>query len=135
MTEVFKSGNVYTFNTLSPAFLGATIKNARVEVTGMTAKVARQFEPIDTRHASIYPTLPPGTPNDINSYVFYLFTAENGAKLVLADKWIDPESIVLVQHVKIKVEFPMAALGDDVTIRNALNAAGLSGYAIQVDAY
>lgn len=131
MNYPFEVGKVYTFNTLSPTFLGAVIKRAKLESI-VNSTVARTFDPIDQRHKSIYPTLPNGTPKDLEAYIFYLFKAENGSRLVMADKWIDEESIELIEHVSITVRLPNASLGDDVIIRNALNAAGVTDYAIEV---
>ena len=131
-TPLFELNKVYSFNTLSPVFLGNKIERAKAMIVGCSASIARKFAPVDHLWRSIYPTLPPGTVNDVEQAVFYVFEGQNKTEVVMCDKWIDTESIVLIDHVQITVSFPTANMGDADIIRNALNAAGLKDYAITV---
>lgn len=132
MSQVFELNKVYSFDTISPTFLGSRVTRAKLMMAGCNATIARKHAPIDHLWRSIYPTLPPGTVNDVERAVFYIFEGQNGSEIVLCDKWIDMASVQLINHVQITVSFPTAKMQDADIIRNALNAAGLSDYAIQV---
>lgn len=131
-SNLFELNKVYTFNTLSPVFLGTKMENLKAKIVGCNAGTARRFASIDHMWATIYPSLPAGTVNDVERSVFYLFEAQNGSEVVMCDKWIDPSSIRVIEHIQITVSFPTANLGDADLIRNALNSAGLKDYAITV---
>lgn len=132
-TPLFELNKVYTFNTLSPVFLGSRMERVKATIVGCSARVARKFASIDHMWRSIYPSLPPGTVNDVERAVFYIFEGQNGSDVVLCDKWIDGSSIQVVEHIQITVSFPTAKMGDADIVRNALNAAGLKDYAISVN--
>ena len=129
---LFELNKVYSSNTLSPVFLGNRVDRAKARIIGCSANMARKFASIDHMWRSIYPTLPIGTVNDVERAIWYVLEGQNGSEIVLCDKWIDQDSIVLIDHVQITVSFPTASMGDADIIRNALNAAGLKDYAISV---
>ena len=129
---LFELNKVYSFNTLSPVFLGNRVDRAKARIIGCSANMARKFASVDHMWRSIYPTLPTGTVNDVERAIWYVLEGQNGSEIVLCDKWIDQDSIVLIDHVQITVSFPTASMGDADIIRNALNAAGLRDYAISV---
>ena len=129
---LFELNKVYSFNTLSPVFLGNRVDRAKARIIGFSANMAPKFASIDHMWRSIYPTLPIGTVNDVERAIWYVLEGQNGSEIVLCDKWIDQDSIVLIDHVQITVSFPTASMGDADIIRNALNAAGLKDYAISV---
>ena len=122
-------GKVYTFNTLSPAFLGATLQRLRLKSIA-DLDTARTVAPIDQLHAQIYPTLPEGSPKDPASYTYYIFEAVNKSTVVLADAWIDTNTVELIQSVDISVRLVRASLEDVEKVRVALNAAGLKDFTI-----
>ena len=128
---MFQLNKVYKFNTLSPMFLGSHIQHAKCIVTGARLSTARKFEPVDQKWASIYPTLPPGVANDPSACTWLVFEGQNGDEFVMADVWIDENSIQVVEHVQHVVTFPVSSVEDLPKIRAALNAAGFSGlYAV-----
>ena len=122
-------GKTYTFSTASPVFLGSVIESAKLKAI-VDADTARLFKPIDQLFASIYPSLPAGTPNDVTAVQYYVFEGLNGAKIVMAETWIVESSIKVIEHVTIKVEIPSASLADVETVRLALAAAGVKDFVI-----
>lgn len=130
MTVAFEIGKVYTFNTLSPVFLGAIIERAKLKSI-VDADTARRFAPIDQLHAQVYPTLPANSPKDVNSSVYYIFEGQNKSTVVLSKSWIDETSIEVIEHIDITVRIPQASLSDIEKVRIALSAAGFKDFSIQ----
>ena len=126
---LFEIGKVYTFNTLSPAFLGAVITRAKFKAM-LNAEIARRFTAIDQTHAQVYPTLPPGSPKDPNSAVYYMFEGQNGQPIIFSEHWIDPLSVEVVEYVEITVRVVRASLSDVEKVRVALSAAGIKDFTI-----
>ena len=130
MTVAFEIGKVYTFNTLSPVFLGAIIERAKLKSI-VDADTARRFAPIDQLHAQVYPTLPANSPKDVASSIYYIFEGQNKSTVVLSKSWIDETSIEVIEHIDITVRIPQASLGDIDKVRIALSAAGFKDFSIQ----
>lgn len=122
-------GKVYTFNTQSPVFLGAVIERAKLSSI-VDATTARKFAPIDQIFAQVYPSLPPGSPNDVNAAIYYVFEGLNKSVVVLAENWIVENSIQLIEHVSIRVDIPRMSLSDVEVVRRALSAANLKDFVI-----
>ena len=125
----FSIGKVYTFNTLSPAFLSNTVERVKL-MSIMDAESARTFEPIDQKYAQVYSSLPPGSPKKPSDVTWYLFKAQNGSNVVLADPWIDSTSIEEIKLIDINVSVVRASLSDVDKIRIALSAAGITDFTI-----
>ena len=122
-------GKVYSFNTKSPVFLGASIERAKLKSI-VDADTARRFAPIDQLHAQIYPTLPTGTPNDVNASTYYIFEGMNKSTIVFSEDWIVESSIEVIEHIEIVVTIPRASLSDIQKVRTALSAANIKDFAI-----
>lgn len=122
-------GKVYTFNTKSPVFLGA--KHERVKLKSiLDADTARKFAPIDQLHAQVYPTMPAGTPREIDASMYYVFEAPNRSQVVLSALWIEESSIEVIEHVDITVRMPQSSIGDIEKVRIALTASGFKDFQI-----
>ena len=122
-------GKVYSFNTKSPVFLGASIERAKLKSI-VDTDTARRFAPIDQLHAQIYPTLPTGTPNDVNASTYYIFEGMNKSTIVFSEDWIVESSIEVIEHIEIVVTVPRASLSDIQKVRTALSAANIKDFAI-----
>lgn len=131
MASPFDIGQTYSFNTLAPAFLGSAIAHAKL-LSIMDANTARKFEAIDQKFAQIYPTLPVGTPTDVNSVMYYLFQQQNGTNVVIADPWIDKTSIELIELITITATVARASLSDVDKVRIALSSAGITDFTVNV---
>ena len=118
-----KAGNIYSFNTRSPAILGNRIERVLLK-SELDASDARLFEPIDQKFAQVRPSLPQGSPTRPDDCRFYRFQAENGSTFSLADIWIDFDSVELVEFVDYTIVVPRATVGDRERIRVALAALG-----------
>lgn len=126
----FEIGKVYTFNTLSPVFLGAVIERAKLKSI-VDADTARKFAPIDQLHAQVYPTLPANSPKDVNSSIYYIFEGQNKSTVVLAAGWIDFTSIEVIVYIDLTIRIPQSSLSDIEKARIALSAAGFKDFSIE----
>lgn len=121
----------YNFNTLAPAILGVSVKNATI-MGLFDSTIAANYMNVQTNHAQIYPSLPPGTVNDPTQYDYFLIRTQSGDKRVLAIQWIDVNSIQLVTQQAISITVNGTTTGDDVKIRNALLMMGFSSISMSV---
>lgn len=122
-------GKVYSFSTQAPMVLGSEITYAKLSSI-VDADTARLFEPIDQIYAQILPSLPLGTPVDPAASVFYIFTARNGSRIVIADVWIAEPTLTLIESVSVTITLPSASLSDIEPIRQALIAANAPPFTI-----
>lgn len=131
MAVDFEIGNVYSFNTLAPAVLNVRI--VRAKLNGIVDyKQACTIVNVDVIQRQVYPLLPPGTPNNTQKYIYYVFTTESGARLCLAKNWIQLSSVELVEDATITVTIPGATLDDVERLRVALGVMGFRGFTIDV---
>lgn len=126
----FKIGKTYTFNSLAPALLQAVFSNAKM-LGSMDYESARSFANIDLLYRSIYPLLPQGTPDQVEACEYYRFLTESGEKVVLADQWIDSNSVEVIEHINFQVLFSQASISDISRVRDVLNSLGYTNYEIK----
>lgn len=125
----FEINKVYNFNTTSPTLLGTKVVEATFKGS-VTAAVARRFAAIDQMYKNILPTLPEGTPVNVDDTTFYIFDGQNGKELILSSVWISESSITLVDHVTIVATLVNASIEDVEKVRIALSAAGLTDFVV-----
>lgn len=124
-------GKRYTFNTLAPAILGTTVRNAKVMAIA-DFRYACTFINVPLIQRNVFPSLPLGTPDSPEHYTYYVLEGESGNVTVLADAWIQESSIELYVASTINVSLPNVSLTDVQKIRDALNLMGYSGFNITV---
>lgn len=131
MPEITDLGKIYTFNTKAPSILGTTIKNAKLSSI-IDYETAKLFDNIDLKFRSIFPLLNDNTSDDPSLSIYYKFKTESGENIILADKWIDFTSVVIVEDISFKVVVTNASIGDIDRVKNAMNALGFLSYEIVV---
>lgn len=124
-------GKKYTFSTLAPAILGATIKNAELVSIVNFDNVIKYNNFISNTYANILPVLSEGTPTDPKSSVYYIFKTESGADLAISQYWVDEESIQVVESINFKVTVTDASIEDMTTVRNLLLSAEITSFNIE----
>lgn len=127
----FQIDNVYNFNTLAPAILGAEFKNATV-LAILNYTVAKTYINIETNHVNIYPYLPVGTVNDPKTYQYILIKTQSGETTVLALPWINTDTVTQVTNQSIVVKVNNITNDDTVKIRDALILMGYSDFTISI---
>jgi hypothetical protein len=129
MTD-FQLNKTYNFVTKAPAILGATIHKAKL-VSIENADTARKTSNIDLMYRRIYPLLPNGTPDNVDSCIYYAFIGESGERIVLADQWINLNSVEIVDHITIKITIANANVTDISRVRDSLNSLGFRAFSIE----
>lgn len=123
-------GARYRFNTRSPAFLSTTVDEASF-AGKINYSMALTLSPnIASRHASIYPTLPAGSPRSPDLLQYYIFQMKNGTREIFAESWIDLSTVEKIVSVSATVRFEEISLEDIEKIRIALTSAGLKNFTI-----
>lgn len=127
----YEQGVVYTFNTLAPALLGATFKNAKF-MAKMDYETAAVFDPnLDLKFRQIYPLLPPNTPDSPESCSYIRVLTESGEKIILAAIWIDENTIDTIEKIAFQVTFPSSSLKIMANVRDALNTLDAGVFTIK----
>ena len=127
-------GSVVSFETYAPAILGNKYKNCRV-VSHLDAEDARALgSDVMARHASIYPSLPSGTPNTPSGYKFVKVKLVSGGVDYLGVPWIRQETIEsqLLNRITVVLENNVG-FNDVQKIQDILSAADYSGFKITID--
>lgn len=84
----------------------------------------------NAEHVRVYPTLPPGSPNDPAAYNWLSFKTQNGDLVVVGELWIKPETLVVNQQLTYYVTIYNANENTPTEVRQALNALGYYEIAI-----
>lgn len=128
----FTIGGIYTFDTIAPALLGTTIKNARLMAL-FDYEVAVQFDNIDVRHAAIRPLLPAGSAFDNPKAFSYLYLiSETGSRIILAYPWIKEDTIAKTTNQSVVINVIGATANDAIKIRQMLALSGFHAVNIEV---
>ena len=125
----FTVKKTYTFNTLAPAIMGSSYKNA--EMLGeISYEIAITRENIDLKYRQIYPVLPPNTTDSPKTQKYFIFRTETGQLVTLCEQWIDMASVQEVGGVNFTVSFKDAEPADKNRIRAVLSAMGYTNFTI-----
>jgi len=85
-------------------------------------------------HAAIYPSLPPGTPNDYTAYPYLKILTASGQKTAVGLPWIVDSSFVIQQAAKLTIVLDSVNPADQTNIKLALSALGLTNFTITLAA-
>lgn len=125
----FEFGKKYTFNTLAPSILGATIKNHTVRGV-FDFNTACSFDNVMLKHRQIYPLLPKTVQDNPTSFKYVLLESEAGIKRIVADVWIDENSIIEVTEIKATIEIQSVTSSDVQRISESLTLMGIVNFTI-----
>ena len=99
-------GKTYTFNTRSPVMLGASVERVKLSAVA-DYNTAKEYRNLLVDFRAISPTV---TDLDANIRAtdcqYYIFTTADGSKLVLADVWIDLESVKEDSRTSVTLHIP-----------------------------
>jgi hypothetical protein len=113
----------YNLTTYSSIIFGADLKNLKL-VSIFDYSTALKFSNIVMLQKQVLPYLPPGTPLDDTKYIYYKFLDSNGKEYIIADTWIVPSSIVLVDQISLIVKVNNITNADIPLIRDQLRTLG-----------
>lgn len=137
-TPLFNTQGVYSFQTLSPAILGARLENAKCEAElTYDACMAMGFN-VGSTYRTIYPSLPNGTPDIPKLLRYYLFTTQAktdgsaaAGRVIICEQWVDTSTIELIEFVNFTIRFERQKPSDIQRISSILRGAGYTGFQIQ----
>lgn len=125
----FNVQSTYSFDTLAPAILGARFNRA-VMLGELSFELAVKDANVLLHYRQIYPSLPPGTPDNPKLAKYFVFRTESGPLVTLCEQWIDLASVVLVEGINFTVNFTQGLPSDVNNIRDLLSAAGYNNFTI-----
>jgi len=126
--NVFTIGGVYNFNVYPVALLGNVFHGVTIKAI-MDCDTANATG-VDTAamHVSVYPQLPPGTPNDPKGYDYVKVSMPGtGETTIIGLAWIDPTTVTLVESQTVIVTIPNVSASSIPRILNALAQNGFNG--------
>lgn len=96
--------------------------------------VAIAMDPtVDTNHARVYSTLPPGTPERPQDFPYVLVTLpETNERKAVGVPWIDDATVRVVESTSIRIIVEDAGGSDIQTITNAIIARGYKVKSVEV---
>lgn len=87
-------GKTVTFSVYATGILQQEFTNVRV-MGIFGSDTARQYIDPATMHVSVYPSLPAGTPNNHQAYLYLQIKFPNGDMTCLGTPWIDSNTVVI----------------------------------------
>lgn len=126
-TIVFQS--IVNFSQYAPAIIGSGYEGAKV-LALLDADSANQYINTATVHASIFPYLPAGTPNDAAAYQYLKLKLSSGETTAVGLPWIDASSWVVQTRAKLTIVMDSVDPDDRNTITAALVALGFNNFSV-----
>ncbi len=118
------TGNRYKFTTINGSVLG-TSYSAICIGDNLTYQAAKLYDPnVDNKQAYLIPDLPQSVSTKHTGYKYLLFQTDTGAVIVLADVWINKESVVLYSSKSVEIRIEGADSSDVSRIKAILGLAG-----------
>lgn len=127
----FDIGKTYTFNTLAPSILGATIENAKLVSIVDYDNVVKYENFIIAKYNNILSQLPNGTPTKPSLSIYYIFEKPSGDREVFSQYWVDEGTIVELQLVNLNVTITDVSIDKIALIRDLLLSAEISTFSIE----
>lgn len=122
-------GKKYSFYTLAPAILGSRFENLTLNGI-VNYEIAKTIRNIQDTQRQVYPILPEGTSDKFQNYNYLLFsTIENGI-LVLAEEWIDKNSIQTDFTIIANIEIRNVTATQIPLLRDILTTNGFNSFSI-----
>lgn len=124
-------GRTVSFSVYPVGILQQDFKN--VAVRGILASdTARQYIDPATMHVSVYPSLPVGTPNNHQSYLYLLIQFPNGEQTCLGTPWIDPNTVMVdAEKANYAINFFDLTVADTERVRQLLLANNITRFEIR----
>ena len=118
----FEIGNKYNFTTISTTVLSQFYKNMEV-VAIVQFEVAIMFSDVITVYDNINAELNK-IAGDPKTATYILFKNSDGEKIVLSLDWVDPDSLELVEEIKLSLTISGISNLDIPVIKNVITSLG-----------
>lgn len=124
-------GKIVSFSVYPAAILGTGFDLVKLEGI-VPASAAFQYIDAASMHANVYPTLPPGTPNRFDAYLYALIRLANGTMTCVGLPWIDNGTIAIASSTTFVVNITDVTPDDLQQLREALLYNGFNKFTIEV---
>lgn len=123
-------GTTVSFDVYPAQMLGDGFNNCKV-LSVVDADTAKFYiDPVAT-HRNVIATLPAGTPDKYDAYLYAKLKLVSGQITCVGLPWIRPESLRLVSTSKILITIDGVTPDDEPKIINALSANGYKNVGIE----
>lgn len=131
--SLVKLSSTVSFDLYPAAQLGTSLKNAKVLGLFDAATAMNLGFDAPAMHATVYPTLPPGTPNGHDKYAYVYLKLPSGEKTFIGLPWIK-ESTYTEEMVRTVI-FYVDNISPEQQNRavQALSAIGLTVSKVEID--
>ena len=125
---MFNINQSYDFSTLAASLLGATYRNMKViGIVGMDEAV--KYADVVTKHLSAQAVIQglPASPRDLT---YVIFRDPNGNAMVMAQEYIDPNTVVMVSTINLRVDIYNVDSAMHAVINTRLRELGITDFTI-----
>lgn len=122
-------GKVVSFDVYPANIIGTVFDHVKF-LALLDAESAYQYIDPASMHASIYPTLPVGSPANYDGYLYAKLRLPSGETTCLGLPWIIDSSIVFEENLSFTVKVTDVSSSDYTRLRTALIANGFTSIEI-----
>lgn len=123
----FKTKKKYNFNTLAPQILGDRYTLMEVVLITTVEEIVKYgFHNIIDTNTKLLNVIP-GLNSNANDNNYIIFKNADGEKTVLAEEWIDINTVAMVDTVNIRIDIPNKSTVDVDVIKTILKEHGYNG--------
>jgi len=124
--EIFST---VSFEVYPQQILGDGFNNVKI-LAIIDADTAKNWIDPAARHAEVYPTLPAGSIDRFDQYLYLKIGLNNGDTTVLGLPWIKKSSYVVQTNKTMRIILDGINLSDEPRVRAALNSNGFNTFKI-----
>ena len=130
VSNVFKIGKEYSFNTLAPASLGSSFKSL-VLLAITNYEIASAIKNIRDIQRVVYPLLPNGTNDRYQDYTYLIFGRHGSEeKHVFAVEWLSMPSVQETSTLSVVISIPSIDSTQTALLRDILATNGFTNFNI-----
>jgi hypothetical protein len=130
-TSTIVLGSIVNFSQYAPAIIGQGYVGATV-LAILDWESAQAYINPATVHASVYPSLPGGTPNDFTAYPYLKIKTASGQTTAVGFPWIIDSSYQVQTAAKLTIVVDSVSPSDQNNIKAALSALGFTNATITI---
>lgn len=128
--EISDIGQRFNFEIWPAQLIGTRFNNVTylgsVDASGVT-----QFEP-RSKHIAVYPTLPSGTPDRYDGYIYHRFRLPNGLVTFVGDPWIKVNTLVKLDNIRIEIRVGSVSAADADNIKQMFLNNGYDDVEVEI---
>jgi hypothetical protein len=128
-TDTIVLNSLVNFSQYAPAIIGQGYQGAKI-LAILDADSANAYINTATVHASVFPFLPAGTPNDPTGYPYLKIKTASGQTTAVGLPWIQDDSFVVQTAAKLTIVIDSVSPADQNNITAMLAALNITNFTI-----